>query len=344
MLFTGMDGVGRYRAAIWFAMALNCAKKPKISFDSGDQRAFGEAEETDSWPGCCGTCPACKKIQAGEHPDILHIQPAGNAIKISQIRSLGDILALKSYEAHYRFAVLENAQTMTLSAANALLKMLEEPPAGTTLVLIANKSSDLLSTITSRCQHIRFPPRPEDQIAHALATSGGIGPEAARIVAAMAGGSFQAARDTASTQWFQQRDWLIRELVQMPTNVAAFKKGIIRRIIAMADMLVLDPQQLINLLGIIKSWLRDLAVLPFAPERIINQDTVDQMKQMTTSVSPQVFINGFEALEKIEKQILSNANPRLALETYLIKLAQDISTSGGLESVGNYGKNRRHPV
>ena len=344
MLFTGIDGVGRYRTAIRFAMALNCTKTPKDSFNSGGKRTFEDIEDTDSWP-VCGTCPACKKIQAGGHPDILHIRPTGNAIKIADIRSLGDILALKPYEAFYRFAILENAQAMTLSAANALLKMLEEPPAGTTLVLIANKSSDLLSTIISRCQHVRFPPLPEEQIVHSIiATSEDISPEAAHIIAAMAGGSDQAAREAASAKWIRQRGWLINELDRMPTNTASFTKGIPRRILAMADMLTHDPQQLSKLLGIIKSWLRDLAVLPFAPERIINRDTVDQMKPMTSDVSSQTFISGFEALEKIEKQIQANANPRLALEIFLIKLAQDISTSGGLESVENYGENRRRPV
>lgn len=343
MLFTGIDGVGRYRTAIRFAMALNCAEQPKIPIDSGGQRTFEDIEATAHWP-VCGTCQACKKIHAGGHPDILHIQPAGNAIKIAHIRSLRDTLALKPYEARYRFAILEKAQVMTLPAANALLKMLEEPPTWTTLILIANKSSDLLPTITSRCQHVRFPPLPEKQIARSIAASESIGKEEAQIVAAMASGSYRTAQEAASVQWLRQRNWLINELMRMHTGAASVKNGVIRRILAVADILAHDPQQLFNLLGIIKSWLRDSAVLPLAPERMINRDKVDQMKKMTSSVPPRMFINGFEALEKTEKQIQANANPRLALETYLIKLAQDISTPGGLESFRDYGENRRHPV
>jgi DNA polymerase III gamma/tau subunit len=112
----------------------------------------------------------------------------------------------------------------------------------------------------------------------------------------------------------------------------------------MADILAQHPQHLVNLLGIIKSWLRDAAILPFMPDRLVNQDKADQVAQMISSIPSSTIINSFEELEKTEKQIQANANPRIALETYLIRLAQALSTLGEMESVGDYGKNRRHPV
>jgi len=342
MLFTGIDGVGRYRAAIRFAMALNCANRPEIPLDPDAQRTE-TIDTTASWP-VCETCHACKKIHAGEHPDILHIKPAVNVIKIAPIRSLRDTLALKPFEARYRFVIVESAQAMTIPAANALLKVLEEPPMRTTLILMANKSSDLLPTITSRCQHLRFPPLPEKQIAHSVAATAGIDFETAQIVATIASGSNQAAQEIVSANWLGQRDWLIDELMQMHTGEASVKNGVIRRILATADKLAQHPKKLANLIGIIKSWLRDLAVLPLTPARVINQDKLDQMETITSSVPTRTFISGFEALEKLEKQIRANANPRLALETYLIKLSKDISTPGGYESVKFYGENRRHSV
>jgi len=336
MLFTGIDGVGRYQTAIRLAMALNCTGQPDISTESDGQNTNGDSQDPAYWP-VCGSCPACRKIITGEHPDILSIQPAGNALKIDQIRSLCDTLALKPYDARYRFAILEKAQAMTLPAANALLKMLEEPPARTTLILIANKPSDLLPTIFSRCQHLRFPPLPEEQIARSIADSEGISEEASRLIAAMAGGSHQTAREMDSGQWLRQRHWLMDELMQIHRGPAPDKTGSTRRIMALADILARDPQHIFHLLGIMKSWLRDLAMVAFTPEHTINRDRTDQIKEVAASVPSQTFVGSFEALEKIEKQILANANPRLALETYLATLAQNISTSGGLESIKNYG-------
>jgi hypothetical protein len=160
----------------------------------------------------------------------------------------------------------------------------------------------------------------------------------------MASGSNQAAQDIASDSWLLQRDWLIDELMQMHTRKSSDKRGSVRRILATADKLAQHPKQLANLIGVIKSWLRDLAVLPLTPERVINQDKMGQMEKITSSVPARTFISGFEALEKLEKQIKANANPRLALETYLINLTKDIFTQGGFESVKDYGKNRRYPV
>ncbi len=341
LLFTGIDGVGRYHAAIEFAMALNCTA-PKADSTTRDDRRPGEKDGA-AWRAC-GTCPTCKKINAGMHPDIIRVQPANNAVKIAHIRSLRDALALKPYDARHRFAIVEKAQLMTVPAANALLKILEEPPAGTTLILIASKPSDLITTITSRCQHLRFPPLPEAQIAKAIAASEGIDAASARIIAAMAGGSDQTARDTASEQWLRHRDWLIDELIQMHHPANADRESRFRRTLVIADVLARDSQQLPNRLGIIKSWLRDAAVLPFAADQVINRDKTDQIAPMAASVSPRTLSNCFKDLEKTEKQIRANANPRLALETFLISLMQAISPVDGMASIGNHGKNRRYPV
>ena len=79
-------------------------------------------------------------------------------IKIDQIRELCQVLTMKPYEARVRVVIIADAHTLNPAAGNALLKMLEEPPARTVLILTAPQTGDLLPTIVSRCQHIRFKP------------------------------------------------------------------------------------------------------------------------------------------------------------------------------------------
>ena len=138
LLFTGIEGVGKKTAAVALAMACNCRRPVAVE--------------------PCGECAACRKIAAGAHPDILRVSPAGAMIKIDQIRELCQVLTMKPYEARVRVVIIADAHTLNPAAGNALLKMLEEPPARTVLILTAPQTGDLLPTIVSRCQHIRFKP------------------------------------------------------------------------------------------------------------------------------------------------------------------------------------------
>jgi len=328
LLFTGIDGIGRYQAAVRFALALNCTGQAAIRIDSFDQDSFDDKDDTSHFPAC-ETCPSCKKIISGSHPDILHIKPAGSAIKIDQIRSLRDTLSLKPYEACHRVAILEKAQVMTIPAANALLKILEEPPQRTTMILIANKSSDLLSTIVSRCQQIRFAPVPDDQIICSLADRQGVGMKRVHIAAAMASGSFDVAKKMTSNKWQRQRDWILSEMTLLSQGKPKDRKGSLRRTMVLAGKLANDRQTLDNVLVVIKSWLRDLAIWPFMPQDIINRDMAAQIGKLASAIDAKIFFTGFMAMENIEKQIRANANPRLALETYLIKLTHNMPTSSG---------------
>ena len=326
LLFTGIDGIGRYQAAVRFAMLLNCAEM--IRGDSIDQDSFDDKDDASHFQAC-ETCPSCKKIISQNHPDILHIKPSGSAIKIDQIRSLRHTLCLKPYEASHRVAILEKAQGMTMPAFNALLKILEEPPERTTMILIANKSSDLLPTIISRCQQIRFAPVADEQISRSLSDRHGINEKRAHIAAALAGGSFNVARDLASTQQQRLRDWVLNEMTLLNQDESTEVKGSIRRTMALAETIASNRQTIENVLVVMKSWLRDIAIWPFMPEEIINRDMATQIGRLASVTEPETIFTCFTAMENIEKKIQANANPRLVLETHLIKLTQLMSTSSG---------------
>ena len=167
LLFIGQQGVGKRSAAIAFAMICNCIgmETPPPSRSNAQTRLRSPVIRTDE---PCGACPACRKIMSGNHPDVIHVKPTGAIIKIAQVRSLCEALSMKPYEAKMRVVIVTDAHTMNPSAGNALLKMLEEPPDRTILILTAPQRVDLLPTIVSRCQPVRFNPITRRRIASEL--------------------------------------------------------------------------------------------------------------------------------------------------------------------------------
>jgi DNA polymerase-3 subunit delta' len=123
--------------------------------------AFVLCDSTAESP--CGRCASCRLIAAGSHPDLSWVTREEDAkqLQIDQIRAICDVLALKSYRGGYKVAVIAQADLMTVSAANALLKTLEEPPPGSLVILCSSRPARLPATIVSRCQRLTIatPPR-----------------------------------------------------------------------------------------------------------------------------------------------------------------------------------------
>ena len=108
----------------------------------------------------CGECLSCKKIERATHPDIHWIDPQGESIKVDDVRELQKKLRFKPLEGRYQLILLMRAENLLMAAANALLKILEEPPSQTIFILTTPYMDQLLPTILSRCQLIRFPSEP----------------------------------------------------------------------------------------------------------------------------------------------------------------------------------------
>ncbi|MGE3774471.1 MAG: DNA polymerase III subunit delta' [Gammaproteobacteria bacterium] len=133
-LLHGRGGFGKRELARSFARLLLC-----------------EAAREDR---ACGACRGCRLFDAGNHPDHALVAPleAGKALSVDQIRELGEYYALRPHYRDVKIATIDAAGSMNRAAANALLKLLEEPPAGAVLLLVADRPSQLLPTIRSRCQ------------------------------------------------------------------------------------------------------------------------------------------------------------------------------------------------
>ncbi|MFO7667902.1 MAG: DNA polymerase III subunit delta' [Desulfobacterales bacterium] len=312
LLFTGIEGVGKQTAAKIFAMACNCLGKgpEQPPLKSGEAGLPDNNKITEP----CGICRSCRKILSNSHPDVIHIRPSGYSIRISQIRDLCGILSLKPYEAKVRVVIISEAQAMNVAAGNALLKILEEPPDRTVLILTAAEKADLISTVSSRCQNIKFNPVSRKKIAQMLSERKGVDPVDADILAGMSNGSLSGAFSVSSTL-LKKRDWLIDELESLSTDDTG-------KCLAFAERLSKDKDDFLDSLNSIDIWYRDLAVIRNSPDKIIFVDLSDKMKTSYEKHSEQSLISKFEEIRAARQAVKANGNMRLTAETLILKLAQ----------------------
>ena len=191
-IFAGPVGTGRFTAAKYVAQALNCtgAQKP------------------------CGSCPECRRILSGSAPELMIVEPDGSSIKISRIRGVIEALSLRP-EGHYKCVILKNADRMTESAQNALLKTLEEAPEYAVFFLITARLSALLPTIRSRCMTLRFAPVSREETEQALLEKG-ISPMQAASAAELSGGCIGKALEIVQVPAYRTvYDGLVKALTPM---------------------------------------------------------------------------------------------------------------------------------
>jgi DNA polymerase-3 subunit delta' len=320
ILFTGIEGVGKQAAALAFAMACNCKGQDPGRFEP-DNAVSSDRNEYHFSGDPCGKCRSCRKIQSGNHPDIIHIKPSGDYIRIAQIRTLIETLALKPYEARRRVVIISRAQTMNPAAGNALLKMLEEPPDRTILILITEQTADLLPTIVSRCRHIRFNPISRKSLAALLTDQNGVNGQKALLIAGMAKGSLTRAQTMHRTDWIQWRNWLIQASgLDQPASLLSRPSGLL---LAFAEKLAADKSLLSEALEVMKSWLRDLIVSGYNPAKVINADLTESIQHASKKCSVNSLLYKINAIETAQRDLEANANVRLTLELMMMRLARD---------------------
>jgi DNA polymerase III subunit delta' len=202
-LLEGPDGSGAAQTGIWLARRLLCT---------------GEGADP------CESCRGCRLSRSnGEtfaHPDLHVVRGDGSTLKVDAVRGLQKALSLTANEQGRRVGLLFDAEQLNLAAANALLKTLEEPPAGATLILVARSATGLPATIPSRTTRVRFAPLAESILREALEASGCASDEA-RLAAALGGSSLTAARQWLETQGAQAREMLAQLESLEPTRSAA---------------------------------------------------------------------------------------------------------------------------
>jgi DNA polymerase III subunit delta' len=154
LIFCGPVDSGKRATAVALAQALNCvAPGPPEGGHHEDGRPPEGGYEKDA----CGVCAACTRIARGVHPDVLIVEPGDSgSMKIDQIRDVLDRVGYRPFEGRRRVVILDDADLLVPAAQNALLKVLEEPPASSVFVLITARPDMLLPTVRSRCVTLAF--------------------------------------------------------------------------------------------------------------------------------------------------------------------------------------------
>ena len=196
-IFTGPPGSGRSSAAVAFAAALVCPT------------------------GGCGTCQACNSAQTSGHPDVEIIRTEGLSIKIDEVRELLTRTSWAPSMGGWRVVVMEDADRMTESAANALLKAIEEPGARTVWLLCAPTLHDILPTIRSRCRHLQLRTQSTHDVTEVLEKRDGITPAMADFAARVSQGHIGRARYIATNEHMRSNRAQVMKLPLQLTSIAA---------------------------------------------------------------------------------------------------------------------------
>lgn len=324
-LFVGPEGIGKRLFARTLADCLFC---------EGHEESELEA---------CGTCPSCRQMAAGSHPDYFEIGCPEGKRELPVSAFVGDRdqrgraglcyqLSLRPSAGSRRIAVIDDAETMNDEAANAFLKSLEEPQPGAVLMLIAPQPDELLPTIRSRCQLVRFAPLAVDDVAELLLAGGRTTDRnAAESAAAVSGGSLAVASQLVDPSLQSLRSILVEELNRQPFAPAKAAERLVKAVEPVGD-LAAQREATCWLARFAASFFRDVArwvVSSDSPDGNRNTETRNAVafgERLLRAVGDPA-----EALEclarlteravKVEEQIALYTSPVLCIEAFAYDVA-----------------------
>jgi DNA polymerase III subunit delta' len=295
-LFVGADGIGKRTLALELARATNCLQPP----------IPGDA---------CGQCRPCVLFGRQKHPDLSILQPEGSAgnIAVDAARALSQSLTLKPLEARFRVALLLDFHRANASAANALLKTIEEPPPSSLLLITAESADSLLPTVVSRCRVLSLRPALEADVLRALTERHTLGEGRSQSLARLSGGRIGWALSRAEDPQADET-----QQVLFAQWRALFRQSLAERF-TIAQDLASDRDQVFSVLRTWTAFTHDLLLLTIFPdEKVSYLDFLPMYQELAEQLPPARVQSFLHSLRRAEAGLEQNANARLSLEAALL--------------------------
>lgn len=305
-LFAGMEGIGKKSIAYAFVKTLNCL------VDNG---------------GINCSCNICRKIREEKTIDHYHIKPSGaiNQISVDDIREFHDNASIYPVEFRKKILFIHDADRLNINAANALLKLLEEPPKHLLIFLFTNSLSSLMPTIRSRCTLVQFHPIPWDILKEWIIKEMKISKNEAEIAAFFSEGSPKKAFEVISGDITKKRD-LISEIYSF------FYQHGFNSIHATSYKLLSSCESSEEVFKMTLIWFRDVLLLSllhddFDKENnqidvLINFDKIKQLKEFADKVPPPESYNIIKSIIEYNHLTKRITNEDLLMRVFLTEINQ----------------------
>lgn len=297
-LFEGSSGTGKQQVALQLAKSFFCRKR------------------TGAEP--CQTCSDCRRIEHGNHPDVHVIEPDGQSIKKHQVEYLQKEFTYRGVESGKKVYLIDHADLMTASAANSMLKFLEEPTADTLAVLMTERRQKILPTIHSRSQQLSFAPLPRQLFVDKLEADG-ISSGNAALLAGLTT-NYNEAITLLEGDWIAKARsvviQLMEELYQRPNQV----------LFTLQEKwlpLCKERWQQEKGLDMMLLWLRDVMYMKVGKQDSLTYiDQQKQIEQQAFSSSHDRVSEKMSFVEEAKRQLQANANLQLLMEKLLLTIQE----------------------
>jgi DNA polymerase-3 subunit delta' len=321
MLFTGEEGVGKKLFALEVARALNC-RTPK------DHEA-------------CGVCSSCVRIRKlnyptrddadewtqiiwTDHPDVGLVVAPKRVLRVEQMRQIEKEANFRPFEGKARVFLIDEADKLNDASANALLKVLEEPPRTSHLLLITARPAMLLPTILSRCQMIRFSPlTPAEIESHLVKTD--IDVKTARLRARAAGGSMGRALAGDLVTFTSQRKAMLKVLSTLV--LSNDRAQLLRSAEQLNEAQYRDEFE--ERLDVLETLIRDAWMLSLGVDtsRIVNEDLSAELKEIAQKLDPSRAGDWILQIEDLREQLIVNVNRKVTTDSLFLVMAGDVAAT-----------------
>jgi DNA polymerase-3 subunit delta' len=332
-LFVGPEHVGRATTARAFAQALNCEQRAQPPTEVGGiGNVAADFQSAGMVP--CGECRTCRLIAEDKHPDVEwvgvggvcdesdhrdHVSDNSRDIRICQVRRLERVISRTTVDARVRVVLVDPADALTVEAANAFLKTLEEPAPNTVLVLLTAREERLRETVRSRCRRVVFYGVPRDDIARALRERWNAGAEPADRLARLAQGRLGWAVAAL------QDERLLVERERTLDDIESVLEGNFgdrfKYAASLGARFSRDPQTVRGNLDLWCEWWRDVLVTAAGQEELaLATERLDTLRAQAAQYGVAGALEALTAVMGGRRPLEEHANPVLAMEAMLLEL------------------------